>query len=89
MRHKILFYLEFSFPLSLGGAEFSLSTLCGSSIFFIQVLYISIRTAHPDIEIQFGNESKDSWSSIEDHHVEKYQANFDYLENQEDIKSSP
>ena len=53
---------------------------------FFCLLYSSpsilIRSAHPDIEIQFGNQREDPWSSIEDHHVEKARAIDDSLENQ-------
>ena len=43
---------------------------------------ILIRLAHPDIEIQFGNQSEDPWSSIDDLHVENARAIVDSLENQ-------
>ena len=57
------------------------------------LLYLSpsalVRSAHPDISSQSGNQSEDPWFCTEDLHEEKALAIFDSLENHQGIMAKP
>ena len=48
-----------------------------------------VRSAHPVINLQSGNQSEDLWFSTEDLHVENTLAIFDFLENHQGKIANP